>query len=267
MKGLETGLAEEPPVRLFVMGGGSGRRNRDGRLDHGGRWCDASDWPLPGTQSTRFFLHPGGSLRQEPPPAGVPPGRYRHDPSDPVPAIGGHVQNPAFPGFIQGGAFDQRGRAELWACRDTRPLRERADVLVFETEPLTEDLEVIGPITVRLWTSCSASDTDFVVKLIDVYPPSEDWPEGFATNLSEAILRTRFRNGFERAEPMTPGEVYEIALEPQPIGNLFRAGHRIRLDVQSRHFPHFDVNPRSAENAVFHDALRPSHVVLPVVSR
>lgn len=248
--------AEEPPVRLFVMGGGSGRRNLDGRLEHGGRWRDASDWPLPGRQETRFFLHPGGALRREPPPAAVPPSRYRHDPGDPVPAIGGHVQNPAFPGFIQGGAFDQRGRAELWACRDTRPLRERRDVLAFESEPLAFDLEVIGPVAVRLWFSSDAADTDVVVKLIDVYP------DGFAMNLTEAILRLRFRNGFESAEPMRAGEVYQIGLEPQPIGNLFKAGHRIRLDVQSSHFPQFDVNLLPAENAVFHDALRPSHLLL-----
>lgn len=266
VKDAPTGLADEPPVRAFVMGGGSGRRNRAGRLEHGGRWRDASDWPLPGAQSTRFFLHDGGSLRREPPPANATLSRYRHDPGDPVPAIGGHLQNPAFPGFIQGGAFDQRGRADLWACGDTRPLRARADVLVFETEPLREDLEVIGPITVRLWVSSSVTDADFVVKLIDVYPPTSDDPDGFAMNLSEAILRTRFRNGFERGEAMTPGEVYEIALEPQPIGNLFRAGHRIRLDVQSSHFPQFDVNPLPAENAVFHHALRPSHVVLPILS-
>lgn len=266
LTGHDTGLAEEPPARLFVMGGGSGRRDRAGRLEHGGRWRNASDWPLPAAQWTRLFLDQGGTLRREPPAAVAEPTRYRHDPNEPVPAIGGHVQNPAFPGFIQGGAFDQRGRPELWACRDSRPLRERKDVLVFETEPLRDDLEVVGPISVRLWVASSAGDTDFVVKLIDVYPPSDDFPAGFAMNLTEAILRGRFRNGFENAEWLSPGQVYEIVLEPQPVGNLFQAGHRIRLDVQSSHFPQFDVNPLPAENAVFHDAQRPSHVVLPVTS-
>jgi hypothetical protein len=182
-----------------------------------------------------------------------------------VPAIGGHVQNPAFPGFVQGGAFDQRGRPDLWACRDTRSLRERADVLCFESEPLPGDLPVVGPIAVRLWVSCDAADADVVVKLIDVYPPSDDWPEGFAMNLTEAILRLRFRDGFERPVPVVPGAVYAVALEPQPIGNLFKAGHRVRLDVQGSHFPVFDVSPLAAPTVVFHDALRPSHVELPVL--
>lgn len=257
--------APAPPVRVFVMGGGSGGRNAAGRLEHGGRWREANDWPLPGTRAERLFLHPGGGLRREPPPAAVAPSRYRHDPQDPVPAIGGHVQNPAFPGLIQGGAFDQRGRPELWACRDARPLRERRDVLVFESAPLPEPVAVVGPIQVRLWVASSARDADFVVKLIDAYPPSHDWPEGFAMNLTEGILRSRFRGGFERAVELTPGEVAEVLIEPQPAGNLFAAGHRIRLDVQGSHFPQWDVQPLPSENAVFHDAARPSHVVLPVM--
>ena len=251
---------DQPAVRVFVMGGGSGRRDGDGRLEHGGRWRTAEDWPLPGTTLLALFLHSGGTLRREPPPARASSSRYRHDPKDPVPAIGGHVQNStAFPDFVRGGAYDQRGRADLWACRDTRPLGERPDVKVFETEPLASPLEVVGPIGVRLWVGSSAIDSDVVVKLIDVYP------DGFAMNLSEAILRLRFRNGFERAEPLVPGEICEVTLEPQPIGNLFAAGHRIRLDVQGSHFPQWDVNPLPAEVAVFHDAVRPSHVLLPVV--
>jgi putative CocE/NonD family hydrolase len=257
---------EVAPVRVFVMGGGSGLRNGAGRLDHGGRWRSAADWPLPGTESVRLFLHEGGMLAAAPPPPGSAPSRYRHDPGDPVPAIGGHVQNPAFPGFVQGGAFDQRGRAELWACRDARPLRARADVLVFETEPLPADREVVGPIEVKLWVASEATDADVVVKLLDVYPPSDGCPEGFAMNLTEAILRLRFRNGFEAPQALVAGEVYAIALEPQPTANLFKAGHRIRLDVQGSHFPQFDVNPQPGTVAVFHDALRPSHVVLPLAA-
>lgn len=260
-----TGLEDEPAVRLYVMGGGSGRRTAQGRIVHGGRWRDAGDWPLPEMRLERWFLHAGAGLRREPPAAAVDPSRYRHDPCDPVPAIGGHVQNPAFPGLIQGGAFDQRGRRELWACRDTRPLAERGDVLVFESEPLPEPLVAIGPVCVRLWVASSAPDADFVVKLIDVYPPSEDWPTGFAMNLTEGVLRARWREGFEGAVPMTPSAVYALTLEPQPTANLFAAGHRIRVDVQGSHFPQWDVQPLASENVVFHDAARPSHLVLPVV--
>jgi putative CocE/NonD family hydrolase len=251
-----------PSVRVFVLGGGSCRTNAEGRREHGGRWRSADDWPLPGTLQMRLFLHAGGALATESPPPFAAPTRYRHDPSDPVPAIGGHVQNStSFPEFIKGGAFDQRGRADLWACRDTRPLRERPDVRVFETEPLASPFEVVGPVSVRLWVSASAPDADIVVKLIDVHP------DGFAMNLSEAILRLRFRNGFERVEPLVPGAVYEVVLEPQPIGNLFAAGHRIRLDVQSSHFPQWDVNQLRAEVAVFHDAQRPSYLELPSSTR
>ena len=95
--------------------------------------------------------------------------------------------------MIQGGAFDQRGRAELWACRDTRPLRERADVLVFETEPLASPVAVVGPIEACLHVSADADDVDILVKLLDVYPPSDDWPLGFAMNLTEGLLRARYR--------------------------------------------------------------------------
>jgi predicted acyl esterase len=99
-----------------------------------------------------------------------------------------------------------------------------------------------------------------------VHPPSDADPGGFAMNLTEAILRLRFREGFSRVVPAVPGEVYEVALEPQPTANLFAAGHRIRLDVQGSHFPQFDVSPLASENALFHDAARPSHLVLPVVA-
>jgi putative CocE/NonD family hydrolase len=267
LKGLATGVDEEAPVRIFVMGGGSGRQNRDLRLQHGGRWRDEREWPLARTAFTRFFLHGGGALRREAPPAGAPPSVFRFDPDDPAPTIGGNVQDPFFPRLIRGGAFDQRGRAELWVCRDRRPLRERPDVRVFETEPLAEDVEITGPITVKLWASSSATDTDFTAKLVDVYPPSEDYPDGFAMNLSDSIARARFRNGFARPEWLRPGEVFELTIEPQPTSNLWKSGHRIRIDLSSSNFPHFDVNPHPAENAVYHDASRPSHLVLPIVPR
>jgi putative CocE/NonD family hydrolase len=277
LKGLESGIDAQPPVRVFLMGGGRGGRNLDGRLEHGGRWRDEREWPLARTRFTRYYLHADGGLRPQPPAAGAAARRYVFDPRDPVPTLGGGVQSTAFPGLIQGGAFDQRGRAELWTCRDTRPLAERRDVLVFQTPPLPEDVELTGPITVRLWIASSAVDTDFSAKLLDVYPASGDWPEGFAMNLTDGILRARYRNGFERAEALRPGEACEIALELAATSNLFKAGHRIRLDVSSSNFPHFDVNPntgeppgrnerwQTAENAVFCDAARPSHVVLPVI--
>ena len=162
-------------------------------------------------------------------------------------------------------------------CRDALPLAARGDVLVYQTAPLERDVELTGPIQVVLWAASSAVDTDFTAKLVDVYPPTPDDPEGFALNLTDGILRMRYRDGFERGVAMSPGEVYRIVIEPQATSNLFRAGHRIRLDVSSSNFPHFDVNPNTggplgrdrdrvvARQSVFHDAARPSHVVLPVI--
>ena len=278
VKGFDTGVAAGPPVRIFVMGGGSGRRTLDGRLDHGGAWRSEQEWPLARTAWTPFYFHADGMLTTSPPPAGEPPSRYVFDPSDPVPTVGGGTQTSRLAGFIQGGGFDQRGRADLWSCRDTRPLAERGDVLVFQTAPLERDVEITGPILVRLWVATSAPDTDFTVKLIDVYPAAADYPDGYALNLTDGILRMRFRRSWTSPELVTPGEVCEITIEPQATSNRFVAGHRIRLDVSSSNFPRFDVNPNTgeppaqhsrmltAEQTIFHDATRPSHVVLPVIA-
>jgi hypothetical protein len=277
LKGLPTGLMDTPPVKIFVMGGGSGRKNLEGRLEHGGAWRYEREWPLARTQWTPFYLHADGGLRPEIPAANVPPSSYTYNPADPVPTIGGNTQNPLLPQLIQGGAFDQRGRSDLWVCKDTLPLAARQDVLVFQTEPLPENVEITGPITVKLWASSSAVDTDFTAKLIDVYPPNEDYPDGFALNLADGIIRARYRRSREKAELLTPGEIYAFTIEPQATSNLFKAGHRIRLDISSSNFPHFDVNPNTGEplgqsrcmvvahNTIYHDADHPSHVVLPVI--
>jgi putative CocE/NonD family hydrolase len=277
LKQLPGRLMDEAPVRLFVMGGGSGRKNLEGRLEHGGVWRNEHAWPLARTLWTPFYLHADGHLAPELPVANASPSSYTYNPADPVPTIGGNTQNPLLPQLIQGGAFDQRGRADLWVCKDTLPLAARQDVLVFQTDLLSEDVEITGPITVKLWVSSSAVDTDFTAKLIDVYPPNEDYPEGFAMNLADGIIRARYRNSREHAELLTPGEIYALTIEPQATSNLFKTGHRIRLDVSSSNFPHFDVNPNTGEplgrsrrlvvahNTIFHDAVHPSHVVLPVI--
>ena len=129
----------------------------------------------------------------------------------------------------------------------------------------------------ELWASSSCVDTDFTAKLVDVYPPSPDYPQGFDMNITDGVIRARYRNSFERAELMEPGTVYEFTVELYPTSNLFAKGHRIRVDVASSNFPRLDVNPNTGEplglsrrtevarNTVYHDADRPSHVVLPVV--
>jgi uncharacterized protein len=153
----------------------------------------------------------------------------------------------------------------------------RPDVLVFQTELLAHDVEVTGEIVVKLWVSSDAADTDFTAKLIDVYPPNEDYPEGYHLNLSDSIIRCRYRNGWEREELMRPGEIYPVQIELAPTSNVFKAGHRIRLDISSSNFPRFDLNPNSGEPIGRHTHVRvahntvhvgrehPSHVVLPVI--
>lgn len=276
LKGQDTAWAKEPPVRIFVMGGGSGRRNDAGRLSHGGNWRSEDNWPLERAQETRFLLHPDGGLSQDAVPDESHNSRFLFDPTNPVPTIGGNVSS-GLP-ILEPGGFDQRESPKFYGCRPPYlPLASRSDVLVFQTEPLGEELEVTGPISVRLWVSSTAPDTDFTAKLLDIYPPSEDYPQGYALNLTDGILRCKFRDSWENPQPMEPGKVYVITLRLYPTSNLFVTGHSIRLDISSSNFPRLDVNGNTgenpaispvkipAENTVYHDAQHPSHVLLPVV--
>ena len=157
-------------------------------------------------------------------------------------------------------------------------LSEREDVCVFQTEPLEIDVEVTGSMTVNLWVSSDVTDTDFTAKLLDVYPPSTEYPEGFHLPLGDSIRRARFRDGYDSEKLMEPGKIYAVQIELPPVSNLFKKGHRIRLDIASSNFPRFDVNPNTGEpigkqtrteianNTLYTDAEHPSHVVLPVIS-
>lgn len=246
LRGAESRFLPEP-VHYFLMGGGSGHRNAAGRLDHGGRWCSAADWPPPEAQEQAFYLHADGALDAKPEAAATSLG-YRFDPTDPVPTIGGATASGA--PLMEAGAFDQRESAILYgATQPGRALADRSDVLVFQTRPLAQPVDVVGPVRVQLRVSSSALDTDFTIKLVDVHPPSADYPNGFAMNLSHGILRLRFRNGYERPELLTPGQVYPITISAFPTANRFAVGHRIRLDISSSNFPHFDVNPNTGAPA------------------
>ena len=289
-----------PPVRLFVMGGGSGRKTAGGKLNHGGAWRWEGGWPLARTRYTRYYLRSGGSLSPERPAIGDPPARCTFDPSRPVPTIAGAMTSifelaplgeladtpwsqfiPArarMRSLITEGAADQRERPGLLGCRLPFPrLSARPDVLVFQTPPLKKDVELTGDITAKLWISSTALDTDITAKLLDVYPPNEDYPEGYDVNLVDGILRVRYRNGFEKEELMRRGEIYAIEITLPPTSNLFKAGHRIRVDISSSNFPRFDVNPNTGEpmgrhthslvahNTVYLDGDRPSHLILPII--
>ncbi|MFD5321285.1 CocE/NonD family hydrolase [Streptomyces sp. NPDC127098] len=230
----------DPAVRYFLMGGGSGRRTAEGRLDHGGRWLVSSTWPPEGARPTELHLTAGGELT--PDPRGLTGYlEYDHDPRDPVPTIGGQVTS-GEPVMV-GGAFDQRPDDRTFSLGGSRlPLDSRPDVLTFQTAPLDHDLVVAGPVVARLTVSSSAVDTDFTVKLIDVHPPNADYPAGFAMNLTDGILRCRYRDSFETPAPLEPGRVYEVTVEAPDTANLFARGHRIRVDIASSNFPRFDVN-------------------------
>lgn len=247
----DNGVDSEPPVRIFVMG------------DR--RWRLAGDWPLPQTQWQEWFLHSGGranSLRGDGSlsprsPKDEASDRYVYDPSDPVPTRGGglccnHV-------FSLGGAFDQR------------EVEARDDVLVYTSEPLRAPLEVTGPIRLQLYAATSARDTDFTAKLVDVGPC------GSARNLTDGILRARFRNSMSEETLLEPDEVTHFDIDLVATSNVFLPDHRIRLEVSSSNFPRFDRNPNTGElggrspdlatatQTVFHDGERPSRLVLPVI--
>ncbi len=276
LRGIRNGVDREPAVRLFVMGGGSGRKNSAGRLDHGGAWRAEADWPLPGTRWEPWYLHADGSLDATPPAVESAWREYRHDPAHPVPTIGGTVTS-GQPVMV-GGAFDQREAPQFFGSTvPGRALADRGDVLVFQTPPLEAEVELTGPLVVHLWISSDCPDTDFTVKLVDVHPPSQDYPQGYAMNLTDGILRVRYRDSWERPELMVPGQVYPVKVEAFPTSNRFMPGHRIRLDIASSNFPHFDVNPNTGEpearatgqrvatNRVYLDRERPSHAILPVI--
>jgi len=252
IRGIENGADQEAPVKVFTMGENV--------------WNEYSDWPPPGVNYRSLYFrsngqantaHGDGTLSPELGSHTEPPDLYTYDPSDPAPTLGGGTC--CWPEIVPFGAMDQR------------PLEGRQDVLVYSTPPLPKDLRVTGPISVKLWVSSSAPDTDFVARLIDVDP------SGFAMNLTDGIVRARYRTSYSEPELMQPGEVYEVTIPMGATSNLFRKGHRIRVHVTSSNFPRFsrntntgaqpefDTQMQPAQQTIWHTAARPSHLVLPVL--
>jgi hypothetical protein len=248
LKGIENDLSREKPVKIFVMGKNT--------------WREEDSWPLARTQPTRYYLHSAGKANtlsgdgtlSTTLPASEAPDKYVYDPADPVPTRGGPVP-----------------LHELAGPVDQRPTENREDVLVFTTLAFQQDTEVTGPVTLELYVSSSAVDTDFTGKLIDV------WPNGCAENLLDGILRARYRNSMEKAEFMNAGEVYKLTINLWSTSNVFLAGHKLRVEVSSSNFPRFDRNLNTGEdpesgtrtvkatNVVYHDRDHTSAVVLPIV--
>jgi uncharacterized protein len=249
-KGAQNEFAQKP-VTIFVMG-----------LN---QWRQEDDWPLARAKNTRYFLHSrgaansaggNGSLSTKAPNS-EPPDRYVYDPTNPVPTIGGPLCCDAT--HLKPGA------------RDQRPAETRQDVLVYSAGAFSEDVEVTGPVSVEIYVQSSAVDTDFTAKLIDVDA------DGFARNLSDGIIRARYRNSRERAELLKPGQMYKVTVDLGSTSNVFLKSHALRLEISSSNFPRFDRNLNTSEqpesgqhfvratNVIYHDRRHSSVLVLPVV--
>ena len=250
-KGIKNQFATDKPVKLFTMGANEYRQE--------------DDWPPPQAHATKYFLHSNGhanSLRGDgslstSTPKSEPPDNYVYNPGNPVPTIGGPL------------CCDEEHMEP--GPRDQRPAENRDDVVVYSIGPLAQDLEVTGPVTADLFVKSSAIDTDFTGKLVDV------GPDGFARDLTEGILRMRYRASQEHSELMNPGQIYEITVDLWATSNVFLRGHSLRLEISSSNFPRFDRNMNTGEetrsarnfvpatNMILHDTQHPSALILPVV--
>jgi putative CocE/NonD family hydrolase len=245
------GASAGKPVHIFVMGVN--------------KYQEESDWPPPQAKTTRYFLHSGGSANSlvgdgglsTTPPKKEMADKFTYDPANPVTTIGGSLCCDAE--HYEPGPRDQRAD------------ENRNDVLVYSTKAVGEDMEVTGPVTLEVWVKSTAVDTDFTAKLVDVSP------DGFAMNLTDGILRMRYRDSQERPTLMNPGQIYKISVDLWATSNVFKKGHVLRLDVSSSNFPRFDRNLNtgaeqatsrdfiSATNTILHDAEHPSALLLPVM--
>jgi len=250
LKGIDNGAEKEAPISLFVMGEN--------------RWRYEREWPLARTRYTKYFLDSAGhangaagngtlALRQA---GGAPTDTFVYDPASPVPTLGGNSCCSSVPN----GPHNQE------------KIEARDDVLVYTTPPLTEAVEVTGPLTMKLYAATSGADTDWTAKLVDV------WPDGYAQNIQDGILRARYRRG--KAEPASlpeSGKVYAYDIDMWATSNAFLPGHRIRLEISSSNFPHFDRNLNTGEDpatgtkmqkatqTIYHSAKYPSYILLPVI--
>ncbi|MFN8590720.1 MAG: CocE/NonD family hydrolase [Thermomicrobiales bacterium] len=253
LRGIDDGYSSEPPARIWVMGEGV--------------WRSENEWPLARAVNTEFFLGSDGNANSiagdgtlaTTTPSGDRPDVFLYDPFHAVPSVGGQLC--CYPAQFAPGAFDQRS------------VEERNDVLVYTTPPLEQDVEVTGPVRLHLWAATTAVDTDFTGKVVDIAP------DGYTQNLTDGIVRARYRLGTDKARPITPGEPTEYVIDLWATSNLFKRGHRIALEVSSSNFPRFDRNLNTghtlgedaamvpAIQTVYHDQNHPSRLILPIVPR
>jgi uncharacterized protein len=255
LKGLQNDFsAKTPRVQYFTMGSN--------------KWQSADSWPPANVEMTTYYLQSGGKanslhgdgkLSTQAPPKDGKADEFVYDPAYPVPSNGGGVCCTG--NAVQGGSFDQH------------QMETRNDILVYTTEPFKQGTEITGTIETTLYVGSDAKDTDFTVKVLDVYP------DGRAYNLDETILRARYREGFDKEVMMEKGKVYKLTLSPMSTSNYFEAGHSLRIEVSSSNFPRFDRNLNTggnnfdeskgvvARNQIFHTAAYPSQIRVPVVKK
>lgn len=231
-------------ISFFMMGGGTGKKDKQGKMQHGGEWIHSTAYPFPESTSQKWYLQKDMCLRQSLSEPAIH--RFQSDPNNPVPTIGGAITS-GKPVFV-GGAFDQRELPEFFGSKQNNlPLSARHDVLVYQTEILEEDITLVGEVKIKLFIDSDAPDADFTAKLIDVYPPNEDYPQGYAMNITDGILRARYRDSWTEPKLLKQGEIVEVTIRPFESCNIFKKGHRLRLDIAGSNFPHFDCNPNSGE--------------------
>jgi len=250
LKGINSGLDQDPPIRIFVMGANT--------------WRSENEWPLARTKWTNFYLNSNGSanslygdgsLTASAPTTESKKDQFVYDPDRPVPTLGGQIA--ILP--------------DLWGARDRRPVERRDDVLVYTTEPLAEDVEVTGPVEAVVYASSDAVDTDFTATLSDVYPDER------AVHLCEGIRGARFRDSLEHPTLIEPNKIYKYEISLWETSNVFKAGHRIRIDISSSNFPRYARNQNTgnefgmsaeikiAHQTIYHNAQYPSHLLLPII--
>lgn len=254
----DNGIMEEPPVRIFVMGDN--------------KWRDELDWPLPHTQWVKYFIHSKGKANSRFGDGLLTPSapsvehntqkeheasfdKYVYDPAHPVPFITDMVSS------------------QIGGPDDYSAIERRDDVLVYSTCVLEEDIEVTGPVSMELYASTTAKDTDFMVKLLDV------WPNGFAQRITDGMVRARFREGMDRPKLIEPNKIYQYEIDCWNTSHVFKKGHRIRIEISSSAFPKYDRNLNTgeelghssnmtiAEQTIYHDASYPSAIILPIIPR
>ncbi len=251
LKGIDTGIQNEPPIRIFVMGAE--------------KWRYENEWPLARAQWTKFYLQSGGKansvkgdghLSTSAPSGSSPPDRFVYDPQNPVYTLGGQMST----------------HRDIWGAKDRQSRQQRQDVLVYTTEPLAKDTEVTGPVDVVLYAASTAVDTDFTATLTDVHP------NGRAVHICEGIRRASFRESLENPTPIEPGKIYRYKISLWETSMVFKARHRIRLEISSSNFPRYARNLntglplgtsaeiKKAEQTICHNAEYPSHLILPLIS-